>query len=310
MLGYAEIANTNSGGFREVKKTVLGLGLKSSKNDVPTRPFLRWAGGKYHLASTLMEYAPLDVRERVYYEPFLGAGALFFAMSHGDAHLSDLNGHLIGCYKEIRDNPRAVYNALQRHAMRDSEDYYYATREIYNQSPTGIARAARFLYLNRTCFNGVFRVNMKGAFNVPYGHKETPRFPSLPEILQVSLALQKATLKTQDYEKAISSVRKGSFVYLDPPYPPLNGTSYFTHYTPDRFSGEDQEGVAICAEALNKRGSLFLLSNADTPLIRKLYAGFEIYRLSVTRFVSSSREKHRVGEVLISNYRLPPRGRS
>jgi DNA adenine methylase len=178
-------------------------------------------------------------------------------------------------------------------------------RKLYNRSPRGVARAARFLYLNRTCFNGVFRVNTNGEYNVPYGHKESPRFPSESELIQASAALERAVLEVQDYQTALLSAKRGHFVYLDPPYPPLNGTSYFTHYTADRFGEDDQKKVATIAKSLHERGCLFLLSNADTLTIRRLYRGFNVHRLSVTRWVTSSRRKHRVGELIITNYSVP-----
>jgi DNA adenine methylase len=269
---------------------------------ITPRPFLRWAGGKYHRARLLMRFAPQDVHQRVYHEPFLGAASLFFALIHRDARLSDLNGHLIDCYRAIRDSPLSVWKALREHQAADSEVHYYAVRSLYNRSRKGVARAARFLYLNRTCFNGVFRVNTRGDYNVPYGHKASPRFPAVSELLQASAALKRAVLEVQDYETALRAAQKGHFIYLDPPYPPLNGTSYFTHYTADRFGEEDQEKVAAAAMSLHKRGCLFLLSNANTPTIRRLYRGFNVHHLSVTRWVSSSRKKHRVDEVIITNY--------
>lgn len=278
---------------------------RNGEDELAPRPFLRWVGGKYHLAGVLAQFAPKDVLKRTYHEPFLGAANLFFALRHPDAYLSDLNGHLIDCYQSIRDNPSEVAKAIRDHAENDSEDYYYAARDTYNRSPKGVARAARFIYLNRTCFNGVFRVNTKGKYNVPYGYKESPRFPTADELTAVATALSGSTLRAQDYQTALGAAKKGHFVYLDPPYPPLNGTSFFAHYTANRFGNEDQEKVAECVRELDGRGSLFLVSNADTPAIRKLYRGFHIHRLSVTRFVSSSRKKHRVGELIITNYAVP-----
>jgi len=259
------------------------------------------------LAHVLAPLVPADVHKRIYHEPFLGAGSLFFALSHPNARLSDLNKHLVECYTAIRDHPDAISKALRRHAREDSEDHYYAVRELYNRSPAGLARAARFLYLNRTCFNGVFRVNREGEFNVPYGHKESPRFPSSMDLHHVSKTLKTAHLEVQDYQTALQQADTGDFVYLDPPYPPLNGTSYFTHYTADRFSLADQAQVAHSVQDLHSRGCLFMLSNADTGAIRRLYQGFGIHKLSVTRFVSASRKKHRVRELVITNYPVPER---
>jgi DNA adenine methylase len=277
-----------------------------SARERPPRPFLRWAGGKANLAEKLRRFVPPDVDERRYFEPFLGAGAVFFSLQHPKANLSDLNGHLIECYRAIRDAPTAVARELRAHAQQDCEPYYYLVRDRYNRSRGGIARAAKFLYLNRTGFNGVFRVNQQGSYNVPYGKKEAPFFPSEAELLRVAAALGNAHLETQDYSRALIDARAGDFVYLDPPYPPLNGTSFFTHYTKDRFGADDQVSLADTVRELNARGCLVMLSNADTAQIRQLYGDFEISSLSVTRYVTSSAVKHRVGELIITNY-IPPR---
>jgi DNA adenine methylase len=280
-----------------------------NENDAETRPrpFLRWAGGKYYLWDALRHFVPEDVASRRYFEPFLGAGTMFLSLAHPNARLSDLNAHLIECYQAIRDSPDAVARELRIHARNDSEPYYYAVRDAYNRSRAGIARAARFLYLNRTGFNGVFRVNRSGSYNVPYGKKESPRFPSTLELRAASASLRKSQLTVSDYATALKDTRRDDFIYLDPPYPPLNGTSFFTHYTKDRFGEEDQRAVARMAESLDKRGCLVMLSHADTPLVRKLFRNFAISELSVTRFVTSSSVKHRVDELIITNYEAPRR---
>lgn len=274
------------------------------RNDIATtaQPFLRWAGGKFHLARVLLGFVPSGARERNYYEPFLGAASLFFSLRPKRAYLSDVNAHLMNCYGVIRDSPDAVAKALRAHAARDSEAHYYEVRELYNRSHGGVSQAARFIYLNRTGFNGVFRVNIKGAYNVPYGRKMKPRFPSTAELRSVSKSLQTAKLSAQPYDEALATAKSGDFVYLDPPYPPINGTSYFTHYTSCRFGSYDQERVAELFRTLDSRGCLVMLSNANLPVVRNLYKGFARHRLSVTRFVSSQSVKHRVTELVITNY--------
>lgn len=268
----------------------------------PAQPFLRWVGGKFHLSRVLLGFIPPTANERNYYEPFLGAASLFFSLSPKRAFLSDLNGHLINCYSAIKDSPDAVAKALRAHAAKDSEAHYYEVRELYNRSHGGVSQAARFIYLNRTGFNGVFRVNTKGAYNVPYGRKEKPRFPSTSDLRSVSKLLQSAKLSTQTYDEALEAAKSGDFVYLDPPYPPINGTSYFTHYTSGRFGTADQERVAEVFRTLDSRGCFVMLSNANLPVVRNLYRGFPLHRLSVTRFVSSQSVKHQVGELVITNY--------
>ncbi len=262
-------------------------------------------GGKFHVAEKLVRFIPGDISQHRYFEPFLGAGSLFLALQHPNAYLSDLNGHLIDCYKMIRDDPGAVHKELKVHASNDSEEYYYKIRDLYNRSRRGKARAGRFIYLNRTGFNGVFRVNRQGAYNVPYGNKASPRFPTEKELVDVARSLMSAELSTADYTTALKRAKAGDFVYLDPPYPPLNGTSFFTHYTSDRFGTSDQASVADCVRELDRKGCRVMVSNADTRAIRTLYKGFKITSLSVVRFVSSSAMKHRVGELIITNYPLP-----
>jgi DNA adenine methylase len=163
--------------------------------------------------------------------------------------------------------------------------------------------------MNKTCFNGVFRVNRKGAFNVPYGDKANPIFPNRRWLEQASVALSGAQLLTAPFETALNKVEDGDFVYLDPPYPPINGTSYFTHYTADRFGEESQRRLAALVKELDLKGCLFMMTNADTELIRALYKDtrFEFTELSVTRYVTCKAKRYRIGELVITNYSPSPR---
>ena len=282
-----------------------GSGARSngpSDSKAVAKPFLRWVGGKRLLVPRLLRFLPRDLNGSRYHEPFAGAANLFFSIQPARATLSDLNGHLIACYRQIRDSHEKVASYLRTHRRKNNEVYYYRIRDLYNRSSIGPAQAARFIYLNQTCFNGVFRVNTKGAFNVPYGDKPNPRFPSSEELLAISKKLRSARLSVCDYEKALARVEKSAFVYLDPPYPPLNGTAFFTHYTADRFGVENQRRLAQTVRKLHKRGVRFLMTNADLPIIRQLYAPFYFSKLSVTRYVSCKGTRHRVGEVVITNY--------
>ena len=266
----------------------------------------RWAGGKRRLVRYLTAAVPVDYRHRFYREPFLGAASLYFALRPPQADLSDLNRDLIEALKEICFRPELVARYLRDHAANDSEKYYYAVRDAYNAATTySAAQAARFVYLNRTCFNGIFRVNRANGFNVPYGKLKTPLFPSRAHLSHVASTLGGAGLFTADYEDALEGATAGDFVYLDPPYPPLNGTSFFRHYTPERFGEEDQIRLAQCVAELTDRGCLVMMSNADMPGIRKLYAKCHVATIPVTRHVSSKNKKHEVQELLITNY-LPP----
>lgn len=268
-------------------------------------PFLRWAGGKRQLRKILLSFLPGDIGQRTYREPFLGGGSLFFALRPKEAILSDANEHLIRCYRFVRDEPSLVARYLHSHAAKDGEAYYYRVREEYNSSEFSAAQAARFIYLNKACFNGIFRVNAKGEFNVPYGRKESPAIPSENDLIATAGILKDTSLKASSYEKALKDASKGDFIYLDPPYPPLNGTAYFTHYTSDRFSEEDQENLAKRVHELDRCGCLLMISNADTSLIRCLYKKYELVSLPVIRYLTCKSVRHKVKELLITNYELP-----
>ena len=278
--------------------------MNNDRPDTTTRiqPLLRWIGGKQQLVHRLLPFVPADYKQRRYREPFLGAASMFLALRPKRAHLADANQHLIRCYEAIRDTHQRVLAYLRDHGAKDSQKHYYAVREDYNRRSPSAAQAARFLYLNRTCFNGIFRVNTRGQFNVPYGYKDHPIFPDRDVLATVSQALANAKLAAVDYQESLAAAKRGDFLYLDPPYPPLNGTSYFTHYTKDRFDADDQKALAESVSELDEQGCLFMMSNADTRMIRRLYRNFNVKRLPVTRYVSCKASKHRVGELVITNY--------
>jgi len=273
----------------------------------PLKPFLNWVGGKRLLVSRLKQLLPADVLERTYREPFLGAASLFFALRPAKAVLSDLNEHLITCYEAVRDSPSAVAAYLRDHARNNTKAYYYRIRDEYNQRSFSAAQASRFIYMNKTCFNGVFRVNRKGEFNVPYGDKTNPIFPDRHWLDEAGDALRRSELQTIPFETALSEVRERDFVYLDPPYPPINGTSYFTHYTADRFGEDSQRRLASLVTEIDRKGALFMMTNADTDLIRSLYDDrrFKLTELSVTRYVTCKAKRYRIGELVITNYDPP-----
>lgn len=269
----------------------------------PPQTYLRWIGGKRRLASRLRQFVPRDYVTRTYHEPFLGAASLFLALEPRQAYLSDLNRALIQSFACVRTRPDLVARYIGRHAVRNSRAYYYEIREEYNRATRfSYAQAARFIYLNRACFNGVFRVNREGFFNVPYGSRDHPIFPDKHHLSRVSQALKRATLRSLPYGDALTDVREGDFVYLDPPYPPLNGTSYFRHYTATRFNRPDQVALAEMALRLADRGCLVMVSNADTEDIRALYDGLSMLELPVVRSVTCKKKKHTVSELVITSY--------
>ncbi|CAN5488271.1 DNA adenine methylase [soil metagenome] len=265
-------------------------------------PLFRWVGGKQRLAKLLKPRITHHVKDRIYIEPFLGSGSFFFSLTPTVAILSDNNQLLIDCYECIRDNPDAVWRSLSTHIAHNSEKYYYLTRDAFNNCNKSASQAARFIYLNRTCFNGVFRVNTKGVFNVPYGHKRRPIYPNKNDILQCSQMLHGATLNCHSYAEAFSRINKDSFVFLDPPYPPLDDTAYFRHYTRERFEESDQFSLSLQVRTICERGGLFLLTLPDNPKVRRSYKGYIFNKVNCVRYVSCRIEKRVEKEIIISNF--------
>ena len=266
------------------------------------QPFLRWVGGKSKLVGTIAQYLPQDLPCQTYWEPFLGAGALFFHLQPHLAVLSDLNKQLIDCYRAIKKEPDAISGRLERHRRLHGIEHYYRIRQRYNRSTASPQKTADFIYLNKACFNGVFRVNTHGEFNVPWGAKKKPALPTRGELGAVSCALRRARMGCWDYTKVVDKVRPGDLVYLDPPYPPLNGTACFRHYTANRFSTDDQQRVADVFAALDRVGCYVLASNAATEEIRRLYRRWQTREIRVRRWVSSNGQRFLVNELIVTNF--------
>jgi len=278
--------------------------MTANANNVLPRPFLRWAGGKTKSIPFLRAHKPSNFsRINRYFEPFLGAGSLFFSLVPQKAILSDINKELIECYKAIQRNPILIFKYLSNHSGKTSERYYYEMRNRYNNSKPSLYKAALFIYLNKTCFNGIWRVNKKGDFNVPYGKQEHPSIPSKEELLRISEVLARAEIIHSNYKDIIDKVQKEDFVYLDPPYPPLSNTSNFTQYTSDGFTEKDHEELALFAKELAQKGCYVLISNSDTGYIRSLYqSDFNIFELEVTRLIRADGHRYKVKEIAITNY--------
>jgi DNA adenine methylase len=266
-------------------------------------PFLRWAGGKSKIVSKLIQYVPRRELYKRYVEPFLGGGALFFAVRPSEAILADINDELINCYEQVALCPSRVWDLLQRHKARHSHRYYYNIRKLKYGSE--IERAARFIYVNKTAFNGIYRVNRQGEFNVPYGPSESgPALPGKEDLLAAAEALSNAVFIRGDFEQTCSLAKSSDFVYLDPPYPPASKSANFTHYTADRFALKDQQRVAKIFKVLDSKGCLVMLSNSDVKFIRELYSGFNHHRLEVTRWLGSNGDRFKVQELVITNYEV------
>ena len=271
--------------------------------NITIKPFLRWIGGKRQILDSLRTYLPKNINTLRYIEPFLGAGSLFFDLRPSNAIVSDINRDLVLCYKQLKKKPELIYSYLKFYERNDSEKTFYRVRKQYNECNNySAAQAARFIYLNKTCFNGIYRVNKNGFFNVPYGNRKCLGLPSKEDIIRISKLLKGAKIYQKDYAFILKKVQKGDFVYLDPPYPPLNGTSFFTHYTIDRFSMENQNQLCEKINEIDSRGAIFMLSNADTDSVRKSYRKFNINYVPVIRYVTCKKRKHTVKEVIITNY--------
>lgn len=268
---------------------------------IELKPFLRWAGGKYSLIEKLIPFVPQSI-DGTYWEPFLGAGAMFFAIQPKKAILSDLNPHLMNCYKILKYSPEKLSRYLMKYKFKHSESFYYDTRKKYNNGKLSIENAARFIYLNKASFNGIFRVNKKGEFNVPFGYKEQISIPNKEYIFRASNILKDTILISGGFNYILQDANKNDFIYLDPPYPPINGTSYFTHYTKERFSDNDQLLLSNIAKKLSLIGCKVMISNADKKSIREFYKGWNIKSIKVTRWVTCKKEKHNVEEIIITNY--------
>lgn len=263
------------GGKRDI---VLGHILCAEMTE-PVLPFLKWPGGKRELAPTLANLVPSDLG--TYFEPFVGSAALFFMLQPTRAVLGDTNAELIDCYLAVRNQPNAVVKALQR--LPNSKDDYYRIRK--SQPRLRATRAARFIYLVKLAFNGIYRVNRKtGAFNVPYGQHVSRRVVDQPNLLAASRVLQRATVLTRDFAELVETARKGDLVYFDPPYTLRHSNNGFIRYNQNLFSWPDQSRLAHCAAKLANRGVHVIVTNAPHASITRLYPDFQ------QRLVSRSSE--------------------
>ncbi len=264
------------------------------------KPFLKWAGGKRWFVANHDEIIHKNFTR--YIEPFLGSGSVFFSLLPKNAVLSDINGDLIETYLAIKEQPDNVWRHLLAHKRNHSTNYYY---HIRSSSPRTIAtRAAKFIYLNRTCFNGLYRVNLKGEFNVPKGTKDTVVFPD-DDFTAISDYLQHCELYTQDFEVTLHNADSGDFVYVDPPYTVRHNNNNFIKYNEKIFSWEDQERLSNAVTRAADRGAFVLISNADYPCIHKLYSSDHWVRVVVGRhsiLASDVMNRRRTTELVISNY--------
>lgn len=266
------------------------------------RPFIKWAGGKRQLLDILHAAAPKNFDS--YYEPFIGGGALFFSLLPHSATISDVNPELINCYQVIRDDVEALIRSLQQHT--NTAEHFYDVRAKDPANMTPIQRASRFIYLNKTCFNGLYRENRSGQFNVPFGRYVNPKIVDKENLLAISTYLQSSDVKINcdGYQAILNHAKPGDFVYFDPPYVPMTKTASFASYVKGGFSLDDQAELANVFAALSKQGVLVMLSNSNTPVIHELYKGFNIRTIHATRAINCKGGKRgkEANEVLVTNY--------
>ena len=292
------------------------------------KPFLKWAGGKGQLIDEIEKFYPFDKKINKYAEPFIGGGAVLFDILNKfeleKIYISDVNKELVNCYVAIKENVHELIKKLKKledeFLVRGKEDrkiYYYEKREKFNKlklenNNEKINRAALMIFLNRTCFNGLYRVNKKGLFNVPMGDYKNPKICDEENLINVSNKLRNVEIIYGDYKKSYDFIDENTFVYFDPPYRPLNQTSSFTSYTEYTFEDKEQIELSEYFKLLNKKGAKLLLSNSDPKNVDindqffdDLYKGFDIKRIEASRAINSKGEKRgKVTEVLISNIQL------
>jgi DNA adenine methylase len=277
---------------------------------VEPKPFVKWAGGKRQLLAELEKNFPKQFG--TYFEPFLGGGAVLFDLLAKKPNLkcsvSDLNSDLVLAYVTIRDKLGRLIESLENHSKnyhKDSTNYYY---EVRKQEPKSqIEKVSRLLFLNKTCFNGLYRVNSKGKFNVPLGRYTNPNIVNRENLITASKFLQSEKIKIscRDFESILKDAKKGDFVYFDPPYQPVSDTANFTSYTHRDFTEDDLQRLADLANQLNSKGAHVLLSNSNTKIVKKIFSSkkWKVKEIAVNRAINSNSQK-RTGhkEILIKNY--------
>lgn len=300
-LDVSEVSET-MGGTRKanaVTNTLLPL----------ARPILKWAGGKTQLLPEIASRAPKSFSS--YHEPFVGSGAVFFSLSPVSATISDTNANLVSLYTHVRDNTVLLFEALQ--ALQEefnelpSEEksaHYYSKRALFNAEANGsIHQSALMVFLNKTGFNGMYRENPKGEFNIPFAKKETVNLPTYEHLEACKSVLERADIIHTGFESIVERAKSGDFVYFDPPYVPLTKTSSFTSYQAKGFSLNDHEKLAQTFSSLHDSGVKVLLSNSDTPEVRRIFKGFTIETVYARRSINSKGSgRGTVAEVLVRNY--------
>jgi DNA adenine methylase len=289
----------------EANLTTLAYPERYPRKGAPcATPFLKWAGGKSQLLATYSQFFPSKFNN--YYEPFIGAGAVFFRLAsekpNMNATISDCNAELINCYEQIRSDVTSVIEALK--LFKNDEDFFYAVRAQNVSKLNQAQQAARMIFLNKTCFNGLYRVNKNGQFNVPFGRYKNPKMLDEENLRAVSNTLSKVKIFHRSFEQVAADAKKGDFVYFDPPYVPLTNTANFTSYTQNSFGLKEQQHLAETFRKLARRGCHVMLSNSDTAIVRELYSDFHLFTVKATRAINCQPDKRgQITELVVTNYR-------
>lgn len=276
------------------------------KNKLVT-PFVKWVGGKRQLINSIIEFIPKNIKNHTYVEPFIGGGAVFFHLQPKKAIINDFNSELINVYNVIKNNLNELIIDLKTH--KNESKYFYEIRSLDRSSDFKkigeVRRASRLIYLNKTCYNGLYRVNNSGEFNSPFGKYKNPNIVNEPVLRAVSLYLNSNNIKiyNRDYNDILKNLEKNSFVYLDPPYHPISDSSNFTGYVQGGWNILDQIKLREACDDLTKRGIKFLLSNSSSNFIKEQYKEYYISTVRAIRSINANAEKRgEVDEVLIRNY--------
>jgi DNA adenine methylase len=292
-----------------VQHHLKGLDSNEGSDEEPdfVRPFVKWAGGKTQLLPQLAKFYPPKGSVDRYIEPFLGSGAVYFhvkaMVEPRRSLLWDNNRELVDTFKAVQQEVDQVIKLLTKYRRQHSKDFFLAMRE--KRPLSAVRTAARLIYLNKTCFNGLYRVNSRGVFNVPFGRYKNPGIFNEDWLRQASRVLADAKIEAEDFRLLELEAKQGDFVYFDPPYHPRSKTSYFTAYTRDLFGQAEQEKLAALYRALDRKGCLLMLSNSATPLIRELYKDFDIREVSARRLINSRVDRRgAISELVVLNHKL------
>lgn len=261
------------------------------------KPILKWAGGKRQMLPGLIKYLPKNFNN--YIEPFIGGGALFFFLNKNNSIISDTNDELINLYKEVARNPKKILKKLKEY--KNTKKYFYTVRKEVPNNPT--ERACRTIFLNRTCFNGLYRVNKKGEFNVPYADNGSTKLTDENNLLKTSQLLKKTILLNLSYDLVLKKyAKKNDLIFLDPPYLPVSKFSDFKRYTKEQFHLEDHKKLATIYEKLHEKGCYLILTNSNSPEILKLYKKFNIKILNTKRNINAKGNLRTGKDIIVTNY--------